>query len=51
MNEEIVFIGLIAFTAITVFAVTIIAVRAQLAVRPCQATDSNFHPRRKDFRP
>jgi hypothetical protein len=49
MNEEIFFIGLIAFAAITAFAVTIFAVRAQLAVRTSRVPNSSFHQRRNDF--
>ena len=51
MHEEILFIGLIALAAITVFEVTSIAVRAQPAVRIGRATNSNFHQRRNDVRP
>ena len=51
MNEEIFFIGLIAFAAITVFEVTILAVRAQLAVRTCRVPNSKLHQRRNDLRP
>jgi hypothetical protein len=42
MNAEIFFIGLIALAAITVFEVTILAVRDQLAVRTCRVTNSKF---------
>ncbi len=51
MNEKIFFIGLVAFAAITVFEVTILAVRAQLAVRTCRVPNSRLHQRRNDFRP
>jgi hypothetical protein len=49
MNEEFFFIGVIAFVAITVCEVAILAVRAQLAVRTCRVPNSSFHQHRKDF--
>lgn len=51
MNQEIFFIGLIAFAAITAFEATILAVRAQLAVRTCRETNSKFHQLRNGLRP
>ena len=51
MNEEIFFIGLVAFAAITVFEVTILTVRAQFAVRTCRVRNSIFRQRRNDYRP
>jgi len=51
MNEEIFFIGLIAFVAITVCEVTILTDLAQLAVRTCRVPNSSFHQRRNNFCP
>jgi hypothetical protein len=51
MNEEIFFIGLIAFAAIMVFEVTILLARAQLAVRTCRVTNRKSHHLRIDSRP
>lgn len=51
MSEEIFFTGLIACAAITVFEVTILAVRAQLAFRTSRVPNSSLYQRRNDYRP
>jgi hypothetical protein len=51
MNTEILYIGLIAFTAITVFGVTVSVPAGQLAARSCQVTIRNLHLPSERFLP